>query len=304
MNYLEEKKVVKNGVSYNYLCHTEIVSKSGNVWPAHYHNYIEILYGISGAYEVILNGKHHTFTKGDLVLINSKEIHQINSCYEKGGKYIVLRFEPEVIYSNMFNNHLHLKYVLPFILETSKHQKVIKEEIIGTTFIPELIHEISREFQIESFGYELAIQNHIGRIFLWILRYFHETSSEFMQSNLTDLELIKRLQPSLDYVLVHFNEEIKATHMAELCNMSSSYFSRTFNSQMRMNFNEYVNYVRIMEAEKILVSTTLNITEIANAVGFSTTSYFIKLFKAYKKISPKQFRKEFVIMLNIAPSGL
>lgn len=298
MNYLEEKKVVKNGISYNYLCHTEIVSKAGNVWPAHYHNYIEILYGVSGTYEVILNGISHKFTTGDLVLINSKEVHQINCCYKEGGKYIVLRFEPEVIYSNMFNNHLHLKYVLPFILETSKHQKVINDEIIGTTFIPELIYEISREFQMKAFGYELAIQNHIGRIFLWILRYFHETSSAFIQSDLTDLELIKRLQPSLDYVLEHFHEEIKAIHMASLCNMSPSYFSRTFNSQMRINFNEYVNYVRIMEAEKLLVSTTMNITEIANAVGLSTTSYFIKLFKQYKKMTPKQFKKEFIILLE------
>jgi AraC-like DNA-binding protein len=39
----------------------------------------------------------------------------------------------------------------------------------------------------------------------------------------------------------------------------------------------------------------MNITEIATAVGFNTTSYFIKLFKGYKNISPKQFRKEFVI---------
>lgn len=298
MDYLEEKKVVVNGVSYNYLCHTQIVSYAGNIWPAHYHNYIEILYGISGTYEVILNGKYHKFTNGDLVLINSKEVHQINSCYEEGGKYIVLRFEPEVIYSNMFNNHLHLKYVLPFILETSNHQKVIKADVINNTFIPELLYEITKEFKTETFGYELAIQNHIGRIFLWILRYFHETSSEFMQSDLADLDLIRRLQPSLDYVLEHFTEDIKATHMASLCNMSSSYFSRTFNNHMRMSFNEYVNYVRIMEAEKLLVSTTMNITELSNAVGFSTTSYFIKLFKAYKKISPKQFRKEFIILLE------
>lgn len=298
MNYVEEKKVVVNAVSYNYLCHTQIVSCAGNIWPAHYHNYIEILYGISGTYEVILNGKYHKFTKGDLVLINSKEVHQINSCSEEGGKYIVLRFDPEVIYSNMFNNHLHLKYVLPFILENSNHQKVIKSDVISTTFIPELLYEITKEFQTETFGYELAIQNHIGRIFLWILRYFHETSSEFMQSDLADLELIRRLQPSLDYVLENFNENIKATHMASLCNMSSSYFSRTFNSHMRMSFNEYVNYVRIMEAEKLLVSTTMNITELSNAVGFSTTSYFIKLFKAHKNISPKQFRKEFNILLD------
>ncbi len=298
MNYPEQKKEMRNGVSYNCLCHIENVFKTGTVFPAHYHSYIEILYGLSGTYEVLLNGKGHCFEKGDLVLINSKEVHQINCCCNEGGEYIVLRFEPEVIYSSMFHNHLHLKYVLPFILESSKHQKVIKEHIIKSTFIPQLLNEILNEFKTEAYGYELAIQNHIGRIFLWILRFFHQTSEEFMNSAFTNMTSIKRLQPSFDYVLEHYSEEIKATDMALLCNMSPSYFSRTFNDQMKMNFNEYVNYIRVMEAEKLLVSTSMNITEIANSVGFSTTSYFIKLFKASKNISPKQFRKEFVIMLE------
>jgi len=210
----------------------------------------------------------------------------------------VLRFEPEVIYSSMFHNYLQLKYVLPFILESSKHQKIIKKATIKAIFIPELLYEILKEFQLQTYGYELAIQNHIGRIFLWILRYFYQTSTDFMHSPLTNITFIKHLQPSFDYVLEHFNEDLKATDMAALCNMSSSYFSRTFNEQMHMNFNEYINYIRIMESEKLLVSTTMNITEIANAVGFSTTSYFIKLFKIYKNISPKQFRKEFIIMLE------
>ena len=298
MNYPEQKKEIINGISYNYLCHIENVVKAGNVFPAHYHSYIEILYGISGTYEVILNGKYHKFLEGDLVLINSREVHQINACSQEGGQYIVLRFEPEIIYNSMFHNHLQLKYVLPFILESSKHQKVIKKATIESIFIPELFYEILKEYEMETYGYELAIKNHIGRIFLWILRYFHETSTDFMQSLLTNITFIKPLQPSLDYVLGHFHEELKATDMAALCNMSSSYFSRTFNKQMGMNFNEYVNYIRIMEAEKLLVSTTMNITEIANGVGFSTTSYFIKLFKTYKNISPKQFRKEFVILLE------
>lgn len=300
MNYPEQKREIRNGISYNYLCHIENVNKPGYFFPAHYHSYIEILYGISGIYEVILNGKSHKFLEGDLVLINSKEVHQINSCTKEGGKYIVLRFEPEVLFNSMFHNHLQFKYVLPFILQSSKLQKVIKKDTIESTFIPELLYDILKEFEMESYGYELAIKNHIGRIFLWILRYFHQTSSEFIHTPLANITNIQRLQPSFDYVLEHFSEEIKAPAMAVLCNMSSSYFSRTFNEQMGMNFNEYVNYIRIMEAEKLLVSTDMNITEIANAVGFSTTSYFIKLFKTYKNISPKQFRKEFVVTLEQA----
>jgi len=298
MVYPEQKKEIINGVSLDYLCHLEKVVRAGNVFPAHYHSYIEILYGISGTYEVILNGKCHQFEEDDLVLINSKEVHQINACSMDGGQYIVLRFEPEIIYNSMFNHYLQFKYVLPFILENSKHQKVIKKATIESVFIPELLYEIIKENEMETYGYELAIKNHIGRIFLWILRYFHQTSTDFIHYPFANITFIEHLQPSFDYVLEHFNDEIKATEMSILCNMSSSYFSRTFNQQMGMNFNEYVNYIRIMEAEKLLVSTAMNITEIANAVGFTTTSYFIKLFKTYKNISPKQFRKEFIIKLG------
>lgn len=295
MNYPEQKKEIINGIPYNFLCHIENVSGKGNVFPAHYHSYIEILYGISGAYEVILNGKCHRFTEGDLVLINSKEVHQIDSTLPEGGQYIVVRFEPEIIYNSMFHNHMQLKYVLPFILENSKHQKVIRRDRIGSTFIPGLLREILRENEMKEYGYELAVQNHIGRIFLWILRYFYQTSEDFAHSLLADTRSIECLQPSLDYVLEHYNEELKATEMAALCNMSPSYFSRVFNRHMGMNFNEYVNYMRMLEAEKLLVSTAMSITGISDAVGFSTTSYFIKLFRACKGASPKQFRKMFVL---------
>mgnify|MGYP001193045244 CR=1 FL=1 len=295
MNYPEQKREIINGIPYDYLCHIQEVTEPGNVYPAHYHSYIEILYCISGTYDVLLNGKHHKFTEGDMILINSKEVHQINAESPNGGQYIVLRFEPEIIYNSMFHNYLELKYILPFILEGSNHQKIIQKKDISSTFIPELFYDILDEFESKNYGYELAVKNHIGRIFLWILRYFHKKGTDFAIPSETYNDYIKQLQPSLDYVLNHYSEEIKATDMAHLCNMSYSYFSRTFNRQMNMSFNEYVNHIRIMEAEKLLVSTTMNITEISGAVGFSTTSYFIKLFKSCKGISPKQFRKEFVI---------
>jgi len=295
MNYPEQKKEVINGISYNYLCHYQDVYGAGNVYPAHYHSYIEILYGISGDYEVLLNGKGHHFSSGDLVIINSREVHQIDSLSTFGGRYIVLRFEPEIIYSSMSSNYLQLKYVLPFILETAKHQKIIKAEEISVTFIPKLFYDMLNEFETQAYGYELAIKNHIGRIFLWLLRYFHQNGSDFFISSDSNLDLLERLQPAFDYIQLHYCESLTAPSLAILCNMSPSYFSRSFNAQMGMSLNEYINYIRITEAEKLLISTTMNITEIANTVGFNTTSYFIKLFKTYKNISPKQFRKEVII---------
>ncbi len=295
MQSLEEKKEMIDGISCNYFCHIHYVGEEKNSFPAHYHSYIEILYGISGMYKVLLNGEPYLFKEGDLVIINSKEVHQIDSYSSTGGKYIVLRFEPEVIYNTMFQDYLQLKYVLPFMLENAKHQKVIAQSEIENTFIPKLLYEMLEEFEQRNYGYELAIKNYIGRIFLWILRYFHKQGTDTMINVDGNREIMKRLQPAFDYVLDHCNEEIKGPQLAKLCNMSESYFSRIFNEHMKMNLSEYINRIRITEAEKLLISTEMNITEVANAVGFSTTSYFIKLFQAYKNTSPKQFRRGYKI---------
>ena len=292
MHYPEQKKEIINGLSYNYLCHIQYVNGAGNVYPAHFHSYIEILYGVSGNYEIFLNGKGHHFSSGDLVIINSKEVHQIDSLSNGAGEYIVLRFEPEVIYNSMFANYSQFKYVFPFMLENSQHQKVIPSAEISETFIPELLYDMLEEFSTRQYGYELAIKNHIGRIFLWLLRYFHHKGSDF--TILPDSAL-EHLQAAFNYIELHYDEPLTVPQLASLCNMSPNYFSRTFNLQMGMNVNEYINYIRISAAEKLLISTTMNITEISTAVGFNTTSYFIKLFKSYKHMSPKQFRKEIVV---------
>jgi len=83
--------------------------------------------------------------------------------------------------------------------------------------------------------------------------------------------------------------------MSKICNLNFSYFSRAFKRIMRKSFKEYMNYFRITKAEKLLISSNLNITEIAQAVGFSTSSYFIEQFKKFNSISPKQFRKKYLI---------
>ncbi|MFR2464209.1 MAG: helix-turn-helix transcriptional regulator [Clostridia bacterium] len=64
---------------------------------------------------------------------------------------------------------------------------------------------------------------------------------------------------------------------------------------MQKTFREYLNFVRISEAEKLLLNTDLNITEIAMEVGFSSSSYFIEQFKQLKSISPKRFRQRLLV---------
>ena len=75
--------------------------------------------------------------------------------------------------------------------------------------------------------------------------------------------------------------------------MSTSYFSRFFNSAVGMGFTEYLTFVRITEGERLIVSTDMSITDISSRVGFSNPSYFITQFRKQFKVSPKKYRQQF-----------
>ena len=298
MNYFEEEKITIDGIPYNIFCHLQTFNGPGIVVTAHYHDYIELLYGLSGHFDAHLNDGIHQFGPGDLVLINSGEVHQIETSSEKGGHYYVVRFEPEVIYT-ISQNILEMRYVLPFTLNNYNHQKVFEHNIIDDTIIPEMIENIMKEFDDKKYGYELAIKAYICRVFLWILRYWKRSGTKLYNLYNMDLAMLEKLQKALSYVAKHYSEDIKVTEIAKMCNVSYSYFSRNFNRIMNTSFSDYLNYVRISEAEKLLITTNLNITEIAMKVGFSSSSYFIKQFKDHKKMSPKKYKKTFMETINV-----
>ena len=293
--YIEEKIYI-DGIACPYLCHLQAPEKSGIVYPAHFHSYIEMLYTLSGQFLLYVNGHYQEFAEGDFVLINSMDVHQIEALSEDGGAYIVVRFLPELIYDGTMQNHFELKYLLPFITENTHIEKILSSGILNDrhSVIPDLMSGILEEWEERSYGYELAIKNHISSIYLWLLRYWHSLQTDSDIFDFQNQDLKKQLSPALTHMLTHYEKPLRATDMAALCHLSYSYFSRSFNRLMQMSFNDYLNMVRIREAEKLLISSTLSITEISAAVGFCTTSYFIKLFKEQMHVSPKQYRKKFL----------
>lgn len=284
----EEKSYIENGLPLQFLCHLQYNKKNHSV-SAHYHSYIEIIYSIEGSNEIFLNDACSTFSTGDLVLINSRDVHSI-VCGD--GVYLVLRFEPELLYGSP-QSAIELKYVLPFVLNSFKHQTVFLKHELEKSVVPQRLFEIYEENKKKSYGYEIAVRTKINEIFLWFLRYWHKKNININLNLAAHEGAAKRLQDVFEYVSKNYGNDISAADMAELCSMSYSYFSRTFKKIMKKSFSEYLTYVRISEAEKLLITSDMNITEIAMQVGFSTTSYFIQQFKNIKLISPKQYRKKF-----------
>jgi AraC-like DNA-binding protein len=57
-----------------------------------------------------------------------------------------------------------------------------------------------------------------------------------------------------------------------------------------MTFSEYVTRVRHRKAKEMLLTTDNDIAVIADEVGYQSASYFIRVFKEFEDMTPKQYR--------------
>ena len=74
--------------------------------------------------------------------------------------------------------------------------------------------------------------------------------------------------------------------------MSISWFIRNFKEYTGSTPAQYLLSLRISNAQTLLESTSYNITEIANIVGYDNPLYFSRIFKKQIGMSPSEFRKQ------------
>lgn len=294
IGYLEKERFIDSGIAYPFKTHLQETYGASTVVEVHYHQHIEILYCLSGSFRVFIGTKIDYFSEGDMVVINAMEAHAIFALAEGHGAYLVIRFEPEFLYTSV-HAIFETKYILPFTVSHADHQRIIRAQTMVGTQVPYWLLEIAKEDQLRGYGFELAIKTHLGAIFLWMLRRWHQEGAEVGVSESVNVTTISHLQAALDYVARHWEEPLRLKDMAKRCNLSESYFSRTFKQVVGKSFSDYVNFVRLSRAQQFLMSTDWSITEVAMASGFSTASYFIDLFKRQYQQTPLQFRRHFSV---------
>ena len=97
-------------------------------------------------------------------------------------------------------------------------------------------------------------------------------------------EVMQRVKHFLDQ---NCNSQITLKDAAEFANLSPSYLSRLFHHEFGVSFNAYLTARRLESARHLLQTTRLQIAEIASRCGFSSSSYFIKVFRTHYGVTPK-----------------
>lgn len=110
----------------------------------------------------------------------------------------------------------------------------------------------------------------------------------------SDIIRKKKGNANLDGVLelMHnsYNLNWSMSDFARECNISPYRFIHKFKEHMGMSPLEYLTRIRVEKAKELLVSTTLNISEISEVIGYENPLYFSRVFKKAENMSPTQYR--------------
>ena len=101
------------------------------------------------------------------------------------------------------------------------------------------------------------------------------------------------VERSKDYVRKHYREKIYLDDIAESLGLSPTYLARLFSRETGECLQDYINSVRVYHATNLLLYSDRSLPEIAQYVGFPNQSYFGKIFKKLKNMSPKAYRDRY-----------
>lgn len=98
------------------------------------------------------------------------------------------------------------------------------------------------------------------------------------------------VQDTIHYLMEHFAEPISLEELAARVPASPTYFSKCFKKATGLGYREYLIYIRIREAKRLLTETDLPIREVARRCGYTSSNYFGDVFSAVAGCSPRQYR--------------
>ncbi len=114
---------------------------------------------------------------------------------------------------------------------------------------------------------------------------------EFRGDDACSKEIMEKIDTAVRYINENYLNDISLNEVAEIISLHPTRLSRLFSRCTGSSFRGYINRLRIVKAQKLLLDPSLNIAEICYQTGFSDQSYFDKVFKLSLGYTPSQFRE-------------
>ena len=249
----------------------------------HLHDVLEIGYCHSGSGVFVVEDKVLPFERGDVSIINDKELHLAQSTEGTVSEWTWMMLDPVRLLGAHVGETAGLS-TAPLcgpdfrnIVSRAEHPE------IGS-----LVREILTEMRDKKPGYRSSVRGIVWSLMMRLHRLPGRMTGQPADTKRSEME---RIAPALQMLTTRYMEPIRVDEMAEACHMSLTHFRRVFRLAVGKSPVQYLNHLRIQMASSLLASTDRPILEISLDVGFVTLSSFNRGFKAQKGMSPREWRR-------------
>ena len=249
---------------------------------------------IDGEADFVIQDTKYHLVKGDIIIIPPMCKHKIVSTTETPLLQYIFNFD--FFYYKSRSNFSEMMSIEEFL----QNNKVPEEEnIMNNT--PLVVHlgsqellefqtsflHLLNEYKDKNSLYNLNMKSLCIKILVICLRNQNKT---YISTSQNTSKVRINIQRAIEYIHRNYdNPELNNEQIAAGIGVSSKYLSQIFHNEMGIQIHKYLNQVRIEAAQKLAVLGTMNITEIAYAVGYRSIHTFSKIFKKTTGLTPSEF---------------
>ncbi len=247
----------------------------------HWHKETEIIRVLSGCFSLTLNNSEYMINSGEAMIIPGGALHggvPVDCNYE----CIVFDLESVLSDSRIGKRFLYSSYGED--IDLKNHFTSSFKDIQLT------INAMFDDIAAEKNGYKFLIYGHVFSLIGKILQYDCFEHKEPVSSTIK--KRTSQYKTIINFIENNYKNNISLKDLSDSVHMNSRYFCRFFKELTHQTPIEYLNSYRIETACELLSYTGKNVTDVAFECGFNDISYFIKVFKKFKGMTPIQYSKK------------
>lgn len=251
----------------------------------HWHDEMELFWLQEGCALFRLNDEQIKLVNGDCVIVQPGAIHAAESIQGRPFCFEAIVFHPSMLQAAI-SDQCTIEYINSTIAGSSSYKNPVNRQG-NNDYLSDFRTIISLNEERPA-GYQLGIKG----VLFQVLYHLHQDSLvQNIASNPRTQALLDRIKPVLSYIRDHYNEKLTEDRLAEIASLSKYHFIRTFKKVTGRTPIDYINYFRILTAQRLLEQTDDKILTIALAVGFNDLSYFYRVFEKYNGKPPGAYRQ-------------
>ena len=251
----------------------------------HWHDDIEIIMPYEGYMTYNVNGVHIKINTGELLFVNSKQMHYGYSADKSDCRYICITCVPSLLCGGSNFEH---SYINPIIINPGIPYFVANESTPGYDRMVTAVNEVFRLFSRESDGAEIGILSELYSFWYGLYTACGNTINSIASA---DPDIVTQ-RMMLDYIHSNYRKKLTLNDIASAGNVCRTRCCRIFKKFMQRTPVDYLNSYRLEKGIQLLRTTHMSMTEIAESCGFGSSSYFTELFTRAHGCPPTSFRRK------------